>query len=222
MLARLEGGGSAVAAQAAPVASSISVRGVLSRPEFRCNPRQDYGLEGPTRVCFWDETRRDFARMTELEADQGLSLRRSSSISVFDLKVKIQARAGNDWVDRVDYTRVNVDAESLHGIRYRYFPPLSGQHLVVIFQAMNTTPGYNYLKTLKDFRPAASTSRTTTAKIRQRAARYLGARRSFDISDGVRSLIREALVDLGLRPRHLILGSSSRRRPRRPLSRLHD
>lgn len=197
---------------AAPPAPEPSVaRAALSPPHFHCNPQVEYGLTGPTRVCFWDLTRKEFARLCELDAGQALHIPLAAISDTFDLKVKIQIRSQGRWVDQIDYRRVELDAESMQGIRYRYFPRAGTQHLVVIFQAMNTTPGYNYLGTLKDVPASRLYIKDDYGEDpKTRSSYYLGARRSFDVSDGVRNLIREALVDLGLRPRDLVMGGSSK------------
>lgn len=186
-------------------------RAPLSRPCFSCDPQREYGLTGPTRVCFWDQTRKEFARLCELKAGEVLDIPLADLSDTFDLKVKVQVRGERTWVDKIGYRRVEVDAESLQGIRYRYFPRAGTRHLVVIFQAMNTSPGYNYLGTLKDVPASRLYIKDDYGEDSQtRSSYYLGARRSFDVSEGVRSLVGEALMDLGLRPRDLVMGGSSK------------
>jgi hypothetical protein len=186
-------------------------RAALSRPRFRCNPRQQYGLAEATRICFWDNARGAFALQQEVGPGETLDVPLADISESFDFKVKVQTRIGSNWIDRIEYKRVEIDAESLHGIRYRYFPRAGTKHLLVVFQAMNTTPGYNYLGTLKNVAASRLYIKDDYGEDEKtRSSYYLGARRSFDVSEGVRSLIREALVDLGLRPQHITMGGSSK------------
>lgn len=191
--------------------SSKSRRASLARPRFQCNPLRDYGIEGDTRACFWDNARQAFALQQEVAQGQALDVALHEISQSFDLKVKLQARSGSGWVDRLDYQRVEVEGESLDGIRYRYFPRPSTQHLLVVFQAMNTTPGYNYIGTLKSIAASRLYIKDDYGEDEKtRSSYYLGARRGSEVSQGVRHLIREALLDLGLRPQHVTMGGSSK------------
>lgn len=107
------------------------------------------GVHGQARVVLYDNQKSCFVRKEIVSANQILELRLDTLDEHLDYKYKIQSLDSHSkWIDSVPYERVIQEQTSDDGIKYMFFPNPGSNRLVVVFQAINRKPGYNYIGTL--------------------------------------------------------------------------
>ncbi len=107
------------------------------------------GVHGQARVVVYDNQKSCFVRKEIVEENQNLEIRLDALDEHLDYKYKIQSLDQHGkWIDLVPYEWVIQEQTSDDGIKYMFFPSPGSNRLVVIFQAINRKPGYNYIGTL--------------------------------------------------------------------------
>jgi accessory secretory protein Asp2 len=174
-------------------------------------PLSDYGILETTRLVIHDNHSKKYSVIQELSPGASYVLRYGELAPHLDYSFKIQVKRGQGWVDEREYERAVRESISPDGIKYLFYPYQGSQHLVVIFQAINRNPGYNYVGTLRNV-PAhrlyikdeyGDDSATRTSY-------YVGRNRSFDIANATERLLSSVVQDLGLKRSRCIFGGSSK------------
>jgi hypothetical protein len=93
-----------------------------------------------------------------------------------DYKFKIQTKSVGRWVDRVNYARLLPESETEEGIKYLFYPSKGSDKLLVVFQAINRKPGYNYVRTLSGVNAHDYISRTNMERMRKLTVILFGQR----------------------------------------------
>jgi hypothetical protein len=128
-----------------------------------------------------------------------------------DYKFKIQTKSWGRWIDRVKYARLLPESETKDGIKYLFYPCKGSDKLVVVFQAVNRKPGYNYIKTLSGVHANRLYIKDEYGGDKAtRSSYYLGKGRSFDIADKVQRLITEITGSLKIERSDCIFAGSSK------------
>jgi accessory secretory protein Asp2 len=174
-------------------------------------PLRDHGIEEPARLAVFNHRTSKFDLLHEIDAG-GLFVISTEHLSThLDYSYKLQVKRDGRWIDQSKYERLACERITPHGIKYLHYPEMNSRHLVVVFQAINTTPGYNYIKTL-----------TGTAAHRlyikddygndeaTRSSYYLGPNRTDSIAIATQDLIREFAANLGVDRRNCIFAGSSK------------
>jgi accessory secretory protein Asp2 len=178
---------------------------------FRIRPSQDFAINESGRIVLYDNRARRVSLTKDLEAGEELCLSFEELEQHFDYKFKIQTPSGGQWVDRVNYVPLFPESVTADGIKYCFYPCSDSDKLIVVFQAINRKPGYNYVRTLSgiqanrlyikdDYGGDAAT----------RTSYYLGQGRSFDIAGKVQRFLAEFTESLKIRRRDCIFAGSSK------------
>jgi accessory secretory protein Asp2 len=178
---------------------------------FRIKPLQDFGIDEPARVVLYDIPADRFSLTREVQAGEDCCFSFDELEAHWNYKFKIQTLSDGQWVDRSTYAWLLPEAVTEEGLKYLFYPYKGSDKLVVVFQAVNRKPGYNYVKTLfgvpvnrlylkDDYGGDAAT----------RSSYYLGRDRSFDIADRVQRFLASFTESLSIRRSHCIFVGSSK------------
>jgi accessory secretory protein Asp2 len=174
-------------------------------------PLQDYSINEPARLIIYDNQGNIILLKKELAPGEEYRLSSSDLAEHLDYKFKIQTKAGGQWADVVAYTRLLPESESEEGIKYLFYPCKGSDKLVVVFQAINRKPAYNYIKTLSGIDAHRLYIKDDYGEDpNTRTSYYLGKHRSFDIAEKVQKLLITISSSLGIRRRDCIFAGSSK------------
>ena len=178
---------------------------------FRVRPLQDYSINEPVRLVIYDNRTGSVALEQEIEVGDEFSFPFDTLQEHLDYKFKIQTKSMGRWIDRVNYARLLPESETEGGIKYLFYPCKGSDKLVVVFQAINRKPGYNYVRTLSGVNAHRLYIKDEYGEDEEtHTSYYLGKNRSFDIADKVQGLIAEISSSLDLNPSDCIFAGSSK------------
>ena len=167
--------------------------------------------ETPVRLVIYDNKNKKFSLLNEVERGSKISGKFSDLSSHRDFKFKIQLNRSGRWVDEVRYQRLMGEKVSHEGLRYLFFPSDSARKLMVVFQAINRNPGYNYVGTLSSIDSHRLYIKDDYGNdVATRSSYYLGENRSLNIHHRVLNLIDSVREALGVRPENIIFCGSSK------------
>lgn len=178
---------------------------------FRMVPSKIANIKGDVRVVFYDNKASNFSDFYILDADNELVIPLSKFESHYDYKYKIQNKINGKWIDTTKYKRFIPEAITSQGIEYAFFPAKNSKYLVVIFQAINRTPGYNYIKILNGININRLYIKDGYGTdIATRSSYYLGPNKDFNIADACQNLIHEVAETITVKPNNIIFTGSSK------------
>ncbi|AKQ57173.1 hypothetical protein [Bordetella hinzii] len=169
---------------------------VLEFPATRRIFPGDLGIVGDARVALFDGEKKDFSDLFTVPPGGYVDLDLKALGEHLNYKYKIQERDPNGkWVDKVPYKWLIEESITPDGIKYIFFPRASSKNLVVIFQAINETPGYNYIGTLRGVRANCLYIKDDYGDDpKTRTSYYLGPDKTSKISDAVQELIKNIVA----------------------------
>ncbi|MBV5277773.1 MAG: hypothetical protein J0647_01810, partial [Campylobacteraceae bacterium] len=110
----------------------------------------------------------------------------------FDLTFKIQIKQENRWIDHIPYNYLIKEHIYEDQLKYKFFPKFGADKLLIVFQAVNRTPGYNYIGTLSDLNAHRLYIKDDYGTdIATKSSYYLGPNKSNVIADKVIKMISE-------------------------------
>ena len=123
---------------------------------------------------------------------------------------KYQTKVNKKWTDRTTYKTLKFEKQTSEGIKYMFFPFDHSEYLIVGFQGISRTPGYNYVRTLQDIRVNRLYVKDDYGSdIDTQTSYYLGPNKTFTIADNVLELIEYTRVNRGIKKENVIcIGSS--------------
>jgi len=167
------------------------------------------GENSPCRLALYDNRAESYS-FTEIPAGETtcIDLER---LTHFNYRYKLQKRVDGKWSDITKFERLLPEQITPDGIKYLFYPSATSRKLIVVFQAMNVKPGYNYIRTLDTidanqlFIKDDYGSDPTT-----HSSYYLGPQRQLDISLRTQHLIRSLCEHLRLTLEDCIFCGSSK------------
>ena len=181
------------------------------RHSIDVSPYELVGELGPCRVAIYDNRQERYTRFIDVAPKAKLSLDRESLEEHLDYRFKLQKLENDKWCDLTILKRLLPEEITTDGLKYLLYPCKSSAHLIIVFQAMNTNPGYNYIRTLSSIhanklfiKDDYGTDETT------RSSYYLGPNRTFSIAESTQRLIRSTLDQTRIKNENCIFVGSSK------------
>lgn len=178
---------------------------------FHVTPALD-GMDEPCRIVVHDRVADAFCAIEIIDTGESWqgSLR-DLSANPFSLKFKLQVMRDGRWRDHIRYRPLTQEHHFEDCLKYLFFPRPGARRLVVVFQAINTQPAYNYIGTLSGINAHRLYIKDDYGSDPlTRSSYYLGPNRSLAIADKVQRLIAEITRDCGLVARDIITAGSSK------------
>jgi accessory secretory protein Asp2 len=180
---------------------------------FLFNPYKEHRIESPVRLVIYNNKKEKFDLLHVLDIEEAYSLSLGELESHLDYKYKYQImdESSKRWVDHIKYARLLPEAQTEEGIKYLFYPNRNSDKLIVVFQAINTTPSYNYIKTIKDetinrlyIKDDYGEDEAT------KSSYYLGKNKTMNIFHATQKLINSVVTELNIEKVNVIFAGSSK------------
>lgn len=174
------------------------------------NPSLDYNLNEETRFVLYNNNKNIFEKKIIIKAKDTLKISFDSLESHLNYKFKFQKKINDKWTDYIPYQRLNIEEHTEDGLKYIFLPNMHSKYLVVVFQAINKKPGYNYIKSINHINTNKLFIKDDYGDdIATRSSYYLGKNRSFNIAENVQKLLQQFESKLNIpRSKFIFCGSS--------------
>ncbi|TLS38685.1 hypothetical protein [Pseudalkalibacillus caeni] len=174
-------------------------------------PFEEHGIEEESRLVLYNNVEGDFSHLLEIEPFEKAKIDLNTLESHFDYKFKYQLKKNGKWTDHIKYKYLKPEQETDKGIKYLFYPDPTSQHLIIVFQAINKNPGYNYIRTLKDIKASKLFIKDDYGEDElTRSSYYLGKNRTNNIEEPVHELILRAKRTLNIDSKNIICAGSSK------------
>ncbi|MGG0475950.1 hypothetical protein ABEY96_27600 [Priestia aryabhattai] len=177
---------------------------------FIFKPFDEHQIKEEVRFVLYDMVNKCFSRMESIHPLGELKFLRKEFESHMQYKFKYQTKDNGRWRDRTKYKYLPLERETEDGLKYIYYHVNCSPYLIVIFQALNEKPDYNYIGTLADFPVSRLYIKDDYGTKPTKATYYLGQNKSFDIATKVNKLIEEVRIHNNLNKKDVICVGSSK------------
>lgn len=176
---------------------------------FTVDPKQ-YGIHEKCRLCIKDMTQGKFWIKQIIKEGERFCEPLSSFAEHMDYHFKIQIWKDGAWKDHTKYARILPEYHTEDGLHYLFYPCAESRFLAVGFQAINTKPVYNYIKTLQGLPVHRLYIRDWMGGDElTHSSYYLGPNNTLTIAEACQRLIAEYCTKYKIKPEDTIfLGSS--------------
>ncbi|MCK6206134.1 hypothetical protein KZX50_11830 [Bacillus infantis] len=183
---------------------------MMVKNSFSFAPHEETGVQEEIRFVLKDFRKGEFALLKVLGPGERLELSRDKLDGHLNYKYKYQTRSEGKWKDISKYQYLPMEAVSEEGLKYIYLHEENSPFLVVVFQAMAKTPGYNYIKTLDEFPVSKLFIKDDYGPKPTGATYYLGESKSMGVAHKVQALIERVRTHNGLVKDRVVCAGSSK------------
>ncbi|WP_226618611.1 heparinase II/III family protein [Cytobacillus firmus] len=160
----------------------------MEKLRFKFNPLKELNLNESVRLVIQDWKAEQFHTVQVLEPKEQITLDEDDFDQHLYYRFKYQVKRDEKWEDFTRYKNL-PERETEDGIKYLYYHYPNSPGLIVIFQALASTPGYNYVRTLKDVPVSKLYIKDEYGPDPTNASYYLGKNKSFTIAESTSKLI---------------------------------
>lgn len=181
------------------------------------NPSDDYKINELTRLVIRDKETETFILRQSIEEGSTFTFDSKILKAHWNYRYKFQVRRTDEssdekrWVDITDYKRLYPERTGASGLKYLLYKKPKSKKLLVVFQAINKNPTYNYVGLLKDenvhklfIKDVYGDERLT------RTSYYLNYNTSFDVENSIVRLVEKVLDEVNLSMEDVIFAGSSK------------
>ncbi|MEF7562421.1 hypothetical protein V4V35_05415 [Bacillus infantis] len=183
---------------------------MIEKDIFEFAPHEEAGVQDEIRFVLKDFRKGEFALLKVLDPGERLVLSREELSGHLNYKYKYQTRSEGKWADITKYQYLPMETISEEGLKYIYLHEENSPFLIVVFQAMAKTPGYNYIKTLDEFPVSKLFIKDDYGPDPTGATYYLGEAKNLTIASKVQDLIERIRFHNRLEKDRVICAGSSK------------
>lgn len=178
---------------------------------FEFNPFKERGIEEQVRLVIYNNETSEFSIKREIAPKGQLNISYDELENHLNYRFKYQIKKDGRWGDIDKYTRLIPESITEEGIKYLLYKNPESKKLIVIFQAISTTPSYNYIKTIKDEHLNKLYIKDDYGEDEAtKSSYYLGKHKNLDIFNATQNLITEVIDYLGIEKKDVIFAGSSK------------
>lgn len=182
----------------------------LTNYEFEFNPTKEIGEIKEYRLVIYDTISEAFSHKIIVPVGESIILNQDNFDEHLFYKYKYQVKSDDNWIDISKYQNLSIEKVDENGLKYMYYHQPNSPYLIVVFQALNKTPSYNYVGILKDVAVSKLYIKDDYGYDPTKATYYLGKNKKFTISNNVISLIEKVRTYNQLEKNKVILAGSSK------------
>lgn len=160
----------------------------MNKLQFIFDPIKEADITEETRLVIQDWKKGEFHTLKVLDTGETLRLDESDFESHLYYRYKFQIKRNGKWEDKTRYKNL-PERETEEGIKYLYYHHANSPALIVVFQALASVPGYNYVRTLKDLPVSKLYIKDEYGPNPTKASYYLGKNKEFNIAANTAKLI---------------------------------
>jgi accessory secretory protein Asp2 len=179
--------------------------------KFIFSPLVERNISEKSRLVIYNNIEESFSHKIEIHSGESVEIQYTEFSPSYDFKYKYQVMINGSWVSDGGYKYLRQELLSKGNLKYLYYPQAKSDYLVVVFQAINENPGYNYVNTLAGIesnklfiKDDYGTDELT------RSSYYLGENKTHTITDNVINLIEEKRKEMGITKLNVICCGSSK------------
>lgn len=179
---------------------------------FLFDPYSERGFEEPVRLVIKNFDTVEFFKLKILDVRETFRVEYDQFSSHWNYKYKYQIKnEEGKWEDTSYYKWLMPEKISEDGIKYLYYGVPESEYLIVIFQAINTNPTYNYISTLKDLKVNKLFIKDDYGEDDlTHSSYYLGSNKNFNIAEATQKLIKECSENYQINKKNTIFIGSSK------------
>ena len=180
-------------------------------------PSEDYSIYEKTRLIIKDKVKNKYVLKKVIETGQMTEVDNSKYHPYWNFRFKFQIRGldkitGEErWVDATKYKILYPEEVNNEGMKCLLFENPNSDKLIVIFQAINRHPSYNYVGALSDFEINRLYIKDDYGKDKTtKSSYYIGQNENNSISESTQRLIKEVVEKLDIKKKDTIFAGSSK------------
>nr|WP_156897167.1 hypothetical protein [Jeotgalicoccus psychrophilus] len=181
------------------------------------NPFDEYIIDEKSRLIIRDKINNIYVLKKVIDKREKYNLDISKYKPYWNFKYKYQVRGldkrtGEErWIDKTNYKVLYPEKVNEDGMKYLLFEEQRSDKLLVVFQAINKNPSYNYVRTLSEFSVNKLFIKDDYGKDKAtRSSYYIGSNKNTSISQATQKLIEEITDDLSIDKTNTIFVGSSK------------
>ncbi|MBS4204785.1 heparinase II/III family protein [Lederbergia citrea] len=181
----------------------------MEKLKIKFNPYNELNLNEAVRLIIHDWKDGETHTDEVIPPGKELELTETDFKQHLYYRYKYQVEKDGKWEDLTRYKHL-PERETEEGIKYLYYHHPNSSALIVIFQALASIPGYNYVRTLKDLPVSKLYIKDEYGPDPTKASYYLGENKKFDIATNTSKLIEDIRNYNNLPKRKVICAGSSK------------
>lgn len=181
------------------------------------NPFEDYNINEYSRLVIRDKETESFVLRQPIDERSTFSFDSKVLKSHWNYRFKFQVRRKDEksgeirWSDITDYKRLYPERTGASGLKYLLYKKPKSKKLLVVFQAINKNPTYNYVGLLKDENMHKLYIKDVYGEERlTKTSYYLNYNTNFDVENSVVRLVEKVLDEVNLSMEDVIFAGSSK------------
>lgn len=181
------------------------------------NPYEDSNINEYTRLVIRDKEAETFVLRQPINEGETFVLDSGILKSHWNYRFKFQVRRKDEksgelrWSDITNYKRLYPERTGTSGLKYLLYKKPKSRKLLVVFQAINKNPTYNYVGLLKDENVHKLYIKDVYGEeVITKTSYYLSYNTKFDVENSVVKLIEKVLSEVGLDIKDVIFSGSSK------------
>lgn len=182
----------------------------LTEHNFEFNPSKEFGVAQEYRLVIYDSIKECFSKIVVIPIGKEVVFNQDEFDTHLFYKFKYQIKSEGKWKDFSKYKPLSIEKADENGIKYMYYHQPKSTYLIIVFQALNKIPSYNYVGTLKNIKLSKLYIKDDYGYEPTKATYYLGKNKDFSISRNVVKLIEKVRNYNNLDKRKVILTGSSK------------
>lgn len=181
------------------------------------DPKDEFNINEESRLAIRDKIEGKFVLTQPIKKNETYNFDTKILKPHWNYRYKYQVRRKDPitgdlrWSDITDYKRLYPERRSQSGLKYLLYKKSKSTKLLVVFQAINKNPTYNYVGLLReanihqlyikdDYGQESST----------KTSYYLNLNTKFDVEDSIVKLINKVLNEINLTINDVIFSGSSK------------
>lgn len=181
------------------------------------NPLEDFNINEYSRLVIRDKESETFVLRQPIEEGGIFTFNTKIIKSHWNYRFKFQVRRLDEstgqmrWSDITDYKRLYPERTGASGLKYLLYKKPRSKKLLVVFQAINKNPTYNYVGLLKDENVHKLFIKDVYGNEKfTKTSYYLNHNTNFDVENSVEKLVEKVLDEVGLYKEDIIFAGSSK------------
>lgn len=181
------------------------------------NPYEDFNINEYSRLVIRDKETESFVLRQPIEEGSTFSFDSRVLKAHWNYRFKFQVKREDEktgemrWSDITDYKRLYPERTGASGLKYLLYKKTNSKKLLVVFQAINKNPTYNYVGLLRDENVHKLYIKDVYGKEKlTKTSYYLNYNTSFDVENSVVRLVEKVLDEVGLNMKDVIFAGSSK------------
>ncbi|QQD85657.1 hypothetical protein [Jeotgalicoccus sp. ATCC 8456] len=185
--------------------------------KIKFNPTSEFNIQEESRLVILDKESAEFVLTQIIKKDDIFTFDSKMLKAHWNYRYKYQVRRKDRdtglmrWSDNTEYKRLYPERQSQSGLKYLLYKKPKSKKLLVMFQAINHNPTYNYVGLLRDSNVHQLYIKDDYGlNVPTKTSYYLNYNTNFDVVTSVQKIISKVLSEVNLEMKDVIFAGSSK------------